>query len=99
MSPEQAAGRPLDPRSDLFSLGTLIYQMATGCHPFYEHDPFQTMHNVTIHDPPPAHHVNPGVPEPLSMLIHELLEKTPDNRPRSAGEVAERLKEIQSTSG
>lgn len=99
MSPEQATGRPLDPRSDLFSLGTLIYQMVTGLHPFFEDDPFQTMHNVTVNHPPPAHQVNPAVPESLSKLISELHQKNPDDRPQTAGEVAERLEGIGTTPG
>ena len=98
MSPEQAEGRRLCPRSDLFSLGTLIYQMVTGRHPFFEDDPFETMHRVTVHHPPPAHHVNRAIPVSLSALISELHQKDPDKRPRSAGEVADRLERLESTS-
>jgi serine/threonine protein kinase len=97
MSPEQAEGRRVGPRSDLFSLGTVIYQMVTGRHPFFEDDPFQTMHNVTVHHPPLAHHVNPAIPESFSKLISELQKKNPNERPRSAGEVADRLESLEST--
>ena len=98
MSPEQAAGRSIDHRSDLFSLGTLLYHMVTGVHPFAAGDPFETMHSVAFQEPPPIHHLNPEAPEPLTDLVASLLEKSPDHRPDNARDVALRLEALQ-TSG
>jgi serine/threonine-protein kinase len=95
MSPEQAAGRSIDHRSDLFSLGTLLYHMVTGVHPFAAGDPFETMHSVAFQEPPPLHHLNPDAPEPLTELVGSLLEKNPKDRPESAMDVAARLEALQ----
>ncbi|MCG6963122.1 MAG: protein kinase [Acidobacteria bacterium] len=94
MSPEQARGGSIDHRSDLFSLGSLLYEMATGQHPFQGSSPLDTMQRVVRHRPPPAEQVNSQVPEELSFLIENLLEKDPDNRPSSALEVALALREL-----
>ncbi len=95
MSPEQATGGRIDARSDLFSLGSLLYEMVTGRHPFVGSTPLDTMRRVVDHSPPPASRVNPAVPEELSLLIDSLLEKNPDHRPQSAQEVAAALEALE----
>ncbi len=94
MSPEQAMGREVDARSDLFSLGTLLYTMVTGRHPFQGASPLETMRRVARHNPPPPSQLNPEVPEELSLIVENLLEKNPKNRPASALEVAMALEEL-----
>src|SRR5216110_1285243 len=88
MSPEQALGDPnLGPRSDLYSLGCVLFQMVTGSPPF-DGESSQQVVGKHIADPPPAaSDVNPGVPRELSDVILRCLEKQPADRFQSAGEV------------
>jgi serine/threonine protein kinase/tetratricopeptide (TPR) repeat protein len=96
MSPEQANGLALDPRSDLFSLGVMLYEAATGTSPFQAATPIATLARVCTHLQTPARELVPAVPEPLSTLIDSLLEKDVHRRPRSAGEA---LAQIESGQG
>lgn len=92
MSPEQVAGAPLDPRSDLFSLGVLLYEFVAGASPFAIGDHTQTMRRVLHHHPPSLAGAHPDVPVALAALIDHLLDKDPARRPQSAREVAARLR-------
>jgi len=94
MSPEQVRGLPLDPRSDLFSLGVLLYEITTGERPFRGDTPLETLNQVTRHPHLAARARRPEVPARLSELIDRLLEKSPEMRPASAGEVADALAEL-----
>ncbi|MFP5289035.1 MAG: serine/threonine-protein kinase, partial [Thermoanaerobaculia bacterium] len=94
MSPEQANGLELDPRSDLFSVGVLLYEAATGVSPFKAGTPVETLTRVCTHLQPPANELNPAIAEPLSALIDALLEKEPERRPRSAREALGRLSNL-----
>lgn len=94
MSPEQCEGRPVDARSDLFSLGVLMYEMLTGRTPFLGRTPMHTLANVVGFDPPSVRELNGSVPEDLSALVDELLAKDPEERPSSAGVVADRLERL-----
>jgi tetratricopeptide (TPR) repeat protein len=96
MSPEQARGEAVDARSDLFSLGVLIYEICTGRSPFRSNDRGETLQRVITEVPPSATKLNPGVPAPLATLVAELLEKDPARRPPSAESVAERLRRMES---
>jgi serine/threonine protein kinase/Flp pilus assembly protein TadD len=91
MSPEQARGLPLDPRSDLFSLGLLLYEMLTGASPFERPSTLETLTRICTVRQPPLRDFDPDVPDLLSALVDHLLEKDPARRPRSALEVAESL--------
>lgn len=94
MSPEQALGGKLDHRSDLFSLGTLLYEAVTGNSPFLGGSPVETLTRVCTLPQPPAGEVNPELPPELSNLIERLLQKDPDRRPANARAVALELEEI-----
>lgn len=94
MSPEQASGEPLDERSDLFSLGTLLYEAATGVSPFAGATTMHTLSNIFNHTQTPAIERNPEVPPELSKLIDQLLEKEPARRPATAREVSARLNRL-----
>ncbi|HEY0553613.1 MAG TPA: protein kinase [Thermoanaerobaculia bacterium] len=93
MSPEQVLGLPLGPRSDLFSLGSLLYEMLTGEAPFRASTAADTLARVCNYRPLAARRLRPEIPAELSALVERLLEKEPNARPRDAGEVAARLEE------
>jgi HEAT repeat protein len=95
MSPEQFGGGSVDGRSDLFSLGTLLYLMTTGRLPFPATAVGELYRQITRHRPPAAAAVNPAVPTALSDLIEELHAKSPEARPSSAAEVERRLRAIE----
>lgn len=95
MSPEQAAGLALDGRSDLFSLGTVLYRMIVGKPPFRGSNNLAILRSLSIDIPDTPHSVNPQIPERLSNLIMKLLEKDPVGRPGSARLVAEMLENIE----
>jgi len=94
MSPEQALGLSLDARSDLFSLGSLLYEMVTGVAPFRAESATATLARVCSFRQRPASALRPDVPPELSDLIDRLLEKSPVNRPASAEKVSEALDRI-----
>jgi hypothetical protein len=88
MSPEQAAGDDVDHRSDLFSLGSLLYEMLTGRHPFQSSAPFETMQRVIHHQPPPVRQLRPTVPAALDLLVESLMAKKAEDRPADANHVS-----------
>jgi serine/threonine protein kinase len=91
MAPEQAMGRAVDPRTDLYALGVMLYHMASGRVPFAA-ALTGTMLLAHAHEiPTPIQTVAPHLPPALATLIMQLLEKDPDARPASAAEVAARL--------
>ncbi|MFO0850141.1 MAG: SUMF1/EgtB/PvdO family nonheme iron enzyme [Gemmataceae bacterium] len=96
MSPEQLeGGRAVDPRTDLFSLGVMLYEMATGRHPFHDKTSIaNTFVNVATLDPPVVTKANPDVPPALAELIGRMMAKDATERPASAKEVGDRLRAI-----
>lgn len=91
MSPEQAAGGEADARSDLFSLGILLYHMLTGVSPFLAATPRETLQRVLNHKPPPVTTVRGDVPPGLGALVTRLLAKSPEDRPQNAEAVIRAL--------
>jgi serine/threonine protein kinase len=91
MAPEQAAGEPVDPRADLFSLGSVLYEMCTGRPAFRAATTVAVIRRVCDEAPRPIREINPDVPEPLCRLIERLHAKKPADRPASATEVADLL--------
>ena len=99
MSPEQAMGLAVDPRSDLFSLGSLLYEMLTGASPFRGGNATETLAPDLRHQQPPVHDVRREVPQEVSDLIDRLLAKDPRQRPANASEVASRPRVDRARSG
>jgi TOMM system kinase/cyclase fusion protein len=96
MSPEQLQGGTVDHRSDLFSLGSLLYEMLTGVIPFLGETTKETLGRICHFQPLPVSRLRPEIPQELSDLIGRLLIKDPDWRLASAGEVVRCLAALES---
>jgi serine/threonine-protein kinase len=94
MSPEQAAGRALDYRSDQFSFGSILYEMATGRRAFKKATTPQTLAAVIEDDPEPIRRLNDAVPAELSAIVARCLAKEAGERYPSTGDLARELKTV-----
>jgi serine/threonine protein kinase len=99
MSPEQARAEKVDHRTDLFSLGAVMYRLTTGQQPFPGATVLAVLMALGMEDPKPVRELNPHVPESLARLIHRLLAKNPGDRPQTAADVAKQLLAIQEQLG
>ncbi|OGA38399.1 MAG: hypothetical protein A3G28_03560 [Betaproteobacteria bacterium RIFCSPLOWO2_12_FULL_68_19] len=88
MSPEQVAGSPVDQRSDIFSLGIVLYEMLTGSRLFGAEDMTQIMHNVTHQEHEPPTRLKPELPAMLDFVVARALKKDPAARYQDAAELA-----------
>jgi serine/threonine protein kinase len=95
MSPEQARGEALDFRTDLFSLGSVLYEMLAGEQAFKRESITALLTALLLAEPPPLEERRPELPPALSQLVHQLLAKKPADRPASAREVAQALGQIE----
>jgi serine/threonine protein kinase/Flp pilus assembly protein TadD len=94
MSPEQALGQPLDHRTDIFSLGVVLYELATGHRLFQAESEAATYNRILNHAPPPMREFNAQVPEELDQVIRRALEKDRDRRYQSSVDLRTDLKRL-----
>jgi TolB-like protein/predicted Ser/Thr protein kinase len=87
MSPEQARGRPIDHRTDIFSLGVLLYQLATDRLPFAGESDIESLNATLTVDPPPLAEAAPDFATEASRVVGKAMEKEPDRRYQSAAEI------------
>ncbi|MCI0413998.1 protein kinase [bacterium] len=99
LSPEQALGRSIDGRSDIFSLGTVLYQLATGRLPFQGQNAIEMIENILHVEPEPPTKVNREVSPMLEYITLKCLQKDPAARYQSAGELRAELKTVVQPSG
>jgi len=97
MSPEQICGEPTDPRTDIFGLGVLLYEMLTGTRPFGRLTVGETMSAILHADPPPMKAFGVNVPPALERVVRRCLEKDRDKRVQAAYDLAFELSEIISS--
>jgi serine/threonine protein kinase/tetratricopeptide (TPR) repeat protein len=94
MSPEQAKGEPLDARTDLFSLGAVIYEMATGTKPFAGQSTAEVFVALLTKDPAPVTAMNPAMPAQLDGIVAKLLAKEKAQRYQTAEELSQDLENV-----
>ena len=99
MSPEQAEGRTIDGRSDLFSLGVVLYEMATGQRPFAGDTQLSILSSILKDTPKSVTDINPAIPPELGRIIRRALAKDPERRYQTAKDLRNDLEDLKASLG
>ena len=99
MAPEQADGTGADHRSDVFALGIMLYEMATGVRPFRAGTRVSLLSSIATEMPPPISELRPQLPDGLERIVRRCLEKKPDDRYQSAVDLRNDLREVATGAG
>jgi eukaryotic-like serine/threonine-protein kinase len=99
MSPEQVRGLTLDPRSDIFSFGAILYEMLSGKRAFHGDTPADTMSSILKEDPPELNETNRNASPAIERIVQHCLEKNPESRFHSASDIAFDLEHLSGLSG
>jgi TolB-like protein len=97
MSPEQTSGRPIDHRTDIFSLGIVLHEMSTGRRPFEGHSSAELISAILRDTPPPVTQSRPDLPSGLARIVRRCLEKDPQHRVQTARDVSNEFRDLRSS--
>jgi serine/threonine protein kinase len=95
MAPEQAAGHPADPRSDIYAVGSILYEMLTGIPPYDGENVMEILHKKANEPPRPMVELRPDVPAPVVALVDRAMAREPGDRPQSMAELARQIREVE----
>ncbi len=95
MAPEQAAGHPADPRSDIYAVGSILYEMLTGVPPYDGDNVMEILHKKANQPPQPILELRPDVPAPVVALVEKAMARNPGERPQSMAELAREIHEVE----
>ena len=95
MAPEQAAGHPADPRSDIYAVGSILYEMLTGVPPYDGENVMEILHKKANQPPQPILELRPDVPAPVVALVEKAMARNPGDRPQSMAELAREIHEVE----
>jgi serine/threonine protein kinase len=99
MSPEQAEGKPVDPRSDIFSFGVVLHEVATGERPFQGDTNVSIISSIIKDTPKPVTDINPALPADFARIVRRCLAKDPSRRYQTAADLRNELEELKQDSG
>ena len=95
LAPEQPLGKPIDGRSDIYSLGIMLYEMLAGRPPFHDENSITLIFKHINEPPQPLNAVVPELDPELCFIVHKMIEKSPENRFQTAGEVVDALQKLR----